>query len=78
LGRVEGDDIDVVFEVLQQLIKLLLAAAAVGVDLHLCSDALGHPRLNVSQVHMLLLEEQRIDNEERRECRWGRWGGARQ
>ena len=44
-----------VFEMLQEVIELLLAAAAVGVDLHLVGDALRHPRFNVVQVHMPLL-----------------------
>lgn len=55
--RVEGDDVDVIFEVLQQLVELLRAAAAVGEDLHLVGDALRHPRLDVPQVHPPLLRE---------------------
>lgn len=55
--RVEGDDVDVIFEVLQQLVELLRAAAAVGEDLHLVGDALQHPRLDVPQVHPPLLQE---------------------
>lgn len=54
--RVEGDDVDMIFEVLQQLIELLLTAAAVGEDLHLVSDAPRHPRLDVPQVHLFLLQ----------------------
>lgn len=53
---VEGDDVDVIFEVLQQLVELLRTAAAVGEDLHLVSDAPRHPRLDVLQVHSLLLQ----------------------
>lgn len=55
--RVEGDDVDVIFEVLQQLVELLWAAAAVSEDLHLIGDALRHPRLDVPQVHPPLLQE---------------------
>lgn len=55
LRRVEGEDVDVVFEMLQQLVELFLAAVAICIDLHLRGDAFGHPRLNVSQIHPLLL-----------------------
>lgn len=55
--RVERDDVDMIFEVLQQLVELLRAAAAVGEDLHLVGDALRHPRFNVPQVHPPLLQE---------------------
>lgn len=58
-GRVEGDDVDVILEVLQQLVELLLAAVAVGEDLHLVGDAPRRPRLNVPQVHVLLLARDR-------------------
>lgn len=54
-GRVEGDDADVVLQVFQQLVELLLAAAAVGEDLHLVGSAPRRPRLNVPEVHALLL-----------------------
>lgn len=56
--RVEGDDADVIFELLQQLVELLLTAAAVGEDLHLVGDAPRHPRLDVLQVHSPLLQEE--------------------
>lgn len=52
---VEGDDVDVIFQVFQQLVELLWAAAAVGEDLHLISEAPRHPRLDVAQVDVLLL-----------------------
>lgn len=48
---------------LQQLLELLLAAAAVGKDLHLVQDALRHPGLDVPQVDSLLLQEE--EEEER-------------
>lgn len=54
-GRVEGEDIDVIFQVFQQLVELLRAAAAVGEDLRLISDAPRRPRLDVPQIHALLL-----------------------
>lgn len=54
---VERDDVDVIFEVLQQLVKLLLAAAAVCIDLHLVSGSPRRSRLDVLQVHSLLLQE---------------------
>lgn len=44
-----------IFQVFQQLVKLFLAAAAVGEDLHLIADAPRHPGLNVPQVDVLLL-----------------------
>lgn len=56
---VVGQDVDVVFEVLQQLVKLLLTAAAVSKDLHLVRDSLRHPRLDVVQVHSPLLRRRR-------------------
>lgn len=56
--RVEGDDADVIFEMLQQLVELLLTAAAVGEDLHLVGDAPRHPRLDVLQIHSPLLQEE--------------------
>lgn len=56
--RVEGDDVDVIFEMLQQLVELLLTAVAVGEDLHLVRHSLRHPRLDVVQVHSLLLQEE--------------------
>lgn len=52
---VEGDDVDVVPQVLQQLVELLLTAAAVGKDLHLVRNPLGPPGLDVVQVDPLLL-----------------------
>lgn len=55
---VEGDDVDVIFELLQQLVKLLLTAATVGEDLHLARNAPRHPRLDVLQIHSLLLQEE--------------------
>lgn len=64
---VEGDDVDVFFEVLQQLIKLLRTAVTVGEDLHLVGDTLRHPRLDVPQVHSLLLQEERRKEPFRRE-----------
>lgn len=65
-GRVEGDDADVVFQVFQQLVELLLAAAAVGEDLHLVGSAPRRPRLDVPEVHVLLLwrREERRGREE--------------
>ena len=62
-GRVVGDDVDVVLEVLQELVELLLTAAAVGIDLHLMGQALGLTRLNVVQIDVLLL----LQGEEREE-----------
>lgn len=41
--RVKGDDVDVIFEVLEKLIELLRAAAAVCEDLHLIDNPLGRP-----------------------------------
>lgn len=64
--RVEGDDVDVIFQVFQQLVKLFLAAAAVGEDLHLIGDAARHPRLNVPQIHVLLLQRGEERRRERR------------
>lgn len=55
--RIEGHDVDVVFEMLQELVELFLAAAAVCKDLHLVRNSLRHPRLDVVQVHVLLLRE---------------------
>lgn len=52
---VEGDDVDVIFQVFQQLVKLLGAAAAVGEDLHLVGEAARRARLDVPQVDALLL-----------------------
>ena len=54
--RVEGDDVDLVFQVFQQLVKLFLAAAAVGEDLHLIGNAPRRPRLDVPQIDALLLQ----------------------
>lgn len=48
-----------IFEMLQQLIELLFAAAAVGVDLYVIKNTLGHPRLDVVQVDSTLLIERR-------------------
>lgn len=56
--RVEGQDVDVVFEMLQQLIKFLLAAAAGSKDLDLVRDTLGSSGLDVVQVHTPLLQEE--------------------
>lgn len=61
--RVEGDDADVIFEMLQQLIELLLTAAAVSEDLHLVGDAPRHPRLDVLQIHSPLLQEEEEEEE---------------
>lgn len=55
--RVEGDDVDVIFEVLQQLLELLLTAVAVCKDLHLVNDTPGRSGLDVLQIHVLLLQE---------------------
>lgn len=52
---VEGDDVDVILQVFQQLVELLRAAAAVGEDLHLIGEAPRRPRLDVPQVDALLL-----------------------
>lgn len=55
-----------IFEVLQKLVELLGAAAAVCEDLHLVGHPLGRPRLNVPQVDPPLLqeEEEKEDEEE--------------
>lgn len=45
--RVEGDDVDVILEMLQKLVELLRAAAAVREDFHLVDHTLGRPRLDV-------------------------------
>lgn len=55
---VEGDDVDLIFEELQQLVKLLLTAAAVSEDLHLVNKTPRRSRLDVLQVHPLLLQEE--------------------
>lgn len=55
---VEGQDVDLVLQVLQKLVELLLAAAAAGEDLHLVRDSFGHPGLDVVQVDPLLLQEE--------------------
>lgn len=64
--RVEGDDVDVIFEVLQKLVELLGATAAVREDLHLVDHPLGRPRLDVPQVDPPLLqkEEEQVEAEE--------------
>ena len=62
-SRVEGDDLDLIFEKFQKFVELLLAAAAVSEDLHLVSS-LGPPRLDVLQVHSLLLQEEEEEGEE--------------
>lgn len=64
--RVEGDNVDVIFEMLQKLVELLRAADAVGEDLRLVGHPLGWPRLNVPQVDMPLLREE-DDKEETEE-----------
>lgn len=57
--RVEGDDVDVIFQVLQKLVELLRAAAAVCEDLHLVDRPLGRPRLDVPQVDPPLLQQEK-------------------
>lgn len=69
--RVEGDDVDVILEVLQKLVELLGAAAAVCEDLRLVGHPLGRPRLNVPQVDPPLLWEEEEKQGEADEGRWG-------
>lgn len=65
--RVEGDDVDVIFEVLQKLVELFRAAAAVCEDLHLVDHPLGRPRLDVPQVDPPLLQEETQQDDEEEE-----------
>lgn len=53
--RVKGDDVDVVFKVLQQLVEIFLATFAVSKNLHLIRNPLRHPGLDVVQVDPPLL-----------------------
>ena len=62
---VEGDDVDLILEELQQLVKLLLTAAAVSEDLHLVNETPRSSRLDVLQVHLLLLQEKSRRGERR-------------
>lgn len=57
--RVEGDDADVIFEVLQKLVELFRAAVTVCKDLHLVDHPLRRPRLDVPQVDPPLLQEEK-------------------
>ena len=65
---VKGHDADVVFEMLEQLVELFLAAVAVCKDLHLVRNPLRHPRLDVVQVDPLFLqgEEEKAGSEGKR------------
>lgn len=77
--RVEGDNVDVIFEVLQELVELLGAAAAVCEDLRLVGQPLGRPRLNVPQVDPPLLQEEhgKEDEEEDEEEQSGGSGSPK-
>lgn len=56
LRSVVGDDVDLVFKVLHQLIEFLLSAIALCINLYFCADSLRFTRFNVSQIYMLLLQ----------------------
>lgn len=61
LRCIVGQDVDMVFEVLHQLVKLLLCAFELGIDFHLRGYALASAGLDMGQVNMFLLHQTQRD-----------------
>lgn len=66
LRCVVGQNVDMVFEVLHDLVKFFLGAVELSVDLHLRGYALASAGLDMGQVNMFLLQQIHRDKDFKR------------